>query len=589
MNGTVAIVTADPEWFTVLRLHLQLAGIDASQLAAEPLQTVDDATDWADKGGGPLLVLDAGLPLDPRKRRDDARTVAAESILEHLRNKQPAPPVLVIATSMERASAVLRICADLGDALVLPDTSLRTHWELVLKPFLAMLMRPNPPDAQGGETAIPGTFRVIEADLLRDRVEIRLGTDLPNQPLLLWNTLTDLDGVKQAARAYDIPEAPDGTGHQGMWDGVRLPTNWLEQSRVVGTTLFRKLIVEAIGPHLFSAIEGAAGGLEGLAFRFVISESDYYPAPFEASVRSVQSVKDGAFVLLFAPLVRRVPPTVRLRTMRRASMPERPTVLFVRSQMGEFPGDERGYMAYANRYFAVLGNIDVERSHLRKLHEARKIILQEANLSQAAPGKAAMMILQAVNTHRPDIVHYAGHAWSDGRGDATLILPGTSATEAMGLKLARFATFDGLAAAKLIYLSACRGISKDSMQHLVMNGIPHALGFRWSVDDDKAPDFAQAFYEELCRVPSVSRAFRHACRTSWQSLELEDASTIWIAPILLAQTADWAIKHAPSVSPEPALVLAAIEGDGVPKEKTRLLEQAANFHQAAGTGLAPAS
>jgi len=109
--------------------------------------------------------------------------------------------------------------------------------------------------------------------------------------------------LKQAARLYETAEAPDGSIHKGVWPGVQPPKNWLEALRVVGRTLFRILVVDAIGPHLFSKIESAAGGLEGLSFLSVIKDIDIYSAPFEASVRYL-SEDTGPFVLLYAPLLR---------------------------------------------------------------------------------------------------------------------------------------------------------------------------------------------------------------------------------------------------------------------------------------------
>ena len=104
------------------------------------------------------------------------------------------------------------------------------------------------------------------------------------------------------------------------------------------------------------------------------------------------------------------------------------------------------------------------------------------------------------------------------------------------------AASDVLSATTLVYLSACRGISKGCVQQLVMNGIPYALGFRWNVEDERAPQFAKEFYDELYRTRSVCLAFRKACRASWESLNYDEESPIWLSPILLAQSTDWATR-----------------------------------------------
>jgi hypothetical protein len=263
-----------------------------------------------------------------------------------------------------------------------------------------------------------------------------------------------------------------------------------------------------------------------------------------ASVRYLQTEENGPFVLLHAPIVRRVPPTVRLKTT--TDTPTRiergAKLLFVRSQIGEHPDKALERVTYKEQVFDKLGNIDQELDYLRALGAAGHFDVTPVDLSHAPPGKAADYLRDWVNKVQPDILHYAGHACSEGQKGATLILPGPEPDEAVGLMLDRMATYEGLSTTKLVYLSACRGISKGSVQHLVMNGIPYALGFRWNVEDDRAPDFARAFYDELWATQSVCLAFRRACRASWERLTYDEESPIWISPILLAQSTDWAMR-----------------------------------------------
>ncbi|RTL34675.1 MAG: CHAT domain-containing protein [Rhodocyclaceae bacterium] len=548
MSLVIAIATADTSWFTVLRGYLLTSGVDEAALPSRPLTSGTAVGNWLMDGTPGLLVLDAGIPVEQRRRRDDGSTLAARDILERLNGSSAA--VLVVTSSPSAASALESICAELDNALILPVEKLQRHRENILRPFLAILT-----DSTGSNT-FGSSFRIVEAELQSNKVEVRLGVG-GGAPMLDWNTVMNLDDLKQAARLYDTVEDPFASIHQGVWPGVQPPKNWLETLRVVGRTLFRVLVVDAVGSHLFSKIESAAGGLEGMSFRFVINHSGFFSAPFEASVRYLQSEEEGPFVLLYAPLVRQVPLPVRLRMApRKALVPPGATVLFVRSQMGEFPNAPRKWMNYEGIAFDKLGNVDRELQHLQDLEEAGRIQLEVANLSEAAPGKAAEMLLDTVNKIKPIVLHYAGHAWSDGRNTATLILPGATPDEAMGLKLDRIAAYEGLSDTKLVYLSACRGITKGSVQQMVMHGIPYALGFRWSVEDSRAPEFAKAFYEELCRRHSVPHAFRRACRASWERLGRDDESPIWISPILLAQAADWAAHDDPPSCPSEVLLTA---------------------------------
>ncbi|WFU37248.1 hypothetical protein QA640_22375 [Bradyrhizobium sp. CB82] len=208
-------------------------------------------------------------------------------------------------------------------------------------------------------------------------------------------------------------------------------------------------MVKAAGEHLFSQIEKAAGGLEGLSFRFVINDADFYPAPFEASVRYLRTEENGPFVLLHAPIVRRIPPAIRLRaTAAVTRIPRGATLMFVRSQIGEHREKAYERVTYDGKVFDKLGNIDIELQYLRALREAGHFDVREVDLSDAPPGKAAAHLLSQINEVQPTILHYAGHAWSDGQRSATLVLPGQAPDEAMGLKLDKMAAHQGLSATR---------------------------------------------------------------------------------------------------------------------------------------------
>jgi hypothetical protein len=539
MTANIAIATAEPDMFETLRAHLLAAAQAADDVLDQPLQTPDQTRDWIATGERRLLVLDAGLPTDPGARRDTRTTLAARSVLEVVQARNPRTPVLIIVPTFSADTELGVACTETGNALMLPMDTLRMHQHRILRPFIAMLTGVPDPETN----AIPGGFRVIETEVQSTKVECRLGTGVDGGHMLRWNTVSDLADLKAAAREYAREEMPQGRTDPSRWIGTNPPMNWLDQSRVVGSRLFKSFVVKAIGEHLFSQIESAAGGLEGLSFRFVINDDSFYPAPFEASVRYFGAEEDGPFVLLYAPIVRRVPPAVRLRGSSSITRIERGAkLLFVRSQIGEHPDLPLEWVTYDGKVFDKLGNIDLELQHLRELGGAGHFAVTEVNLSGARPGEAVACLMARINEVRPTILHYAGHAWSDGQKSATLILPGETPDKAIGLKLDKIAAYEGLSATKLVYLSACRGISKGSVQQLVMNGIPYALGFRWNVEDDRAPEFARAFYDELRKTQSVCLAFRRACRTSWEQLKSEDESPIWISPILLAQSTDWAMR-----------------------------------------------
>ncbi|MET4277440.1 hypothetical protein ABIB68_005990 [Bradyrhizobium sp. F1.2.2] len=540
MTARIAIATAEPGMFETLRTHLLAAGVDPENLHDKQLMTTDQTNEWLIANDTELLVLDAGLPMDPRVHRDTRTTVAAQDLLSTVvQARDPHTSVLVIAPSFGACPDLEQECSRADNALILPMDALQLHRHRILRPFIAMLT--GHPDEKG---AIPGAFRVIETEIHSAKVECRLGTGDDGSPMLRWNTVSDLDDLKSAARDYGRDEIPQDRADAGHWIGTSLPKNWLAQTRGVGTRLFKSFVVKAIGEHLFSQIERAAGGLAGLSFRFVINDAGYYPVPFEASVRYLAE-ENGPFVLLHAPIVRRVPSVIRLQRGARAErgrIEPGSRLMFVRSQVGEHPDRKLERVICDGKTFDKLGNIDVELRYLKELAATGCFELEVVDLSGTPGNEAVPHLLQRLAHFRPSILHYAGHAWSDGQKTVSLVLPGTRPEEAIGLKLDRMVASEGLSSTTLVYLSACRGISRGSVQQLVMNGIPYALGFRWNVEDDRAPHFAKAFYSELHETRSVCLAFRKACRASWERLADDEDSPIWLSPILLAQSTDWATR-----------------------------------------------
>ena len=144
--------------------------------------------------------------------------------------------------------------------------------------------------------------------------------------------------------------------------------------------------------------------------------------------------------------------------------------LFVRSQIGEHPDEALERVTYDGKVFDKLGNIDLELEYLRALGEAGHIDFRLVNLSDAPLGAAAAYLLARINDVKPAILRYADHAWSDGQRTATL-MPGSRRTR-WGQSSTRWLPSRACPAQSSSIFPACRGISKGSVQQLVMNGIP---------------------------------------------------------------------------------------------------------------------
>ena len=547
MSQSVAIATADPDLFAVIRAHLVSAGhpgITDESLEPAPLADCTIARDWLVGPNRVLLVIDAELPSGPTASRD--RSKRGEGVKQLHQDIDgttfEATPRLVITPSRGVYREIEATCTRNRHAIALPMGQLHKHRQDILRPFLAMLLD------KKIEGKIPGTFRVIEVDFGKMTSRCQLG--FGQGPLLLWEASQRVDPLRKAAEIFD---------NESFYKSYR----WPLVARQNGELLFTDHVIEALGEELFGHIEDAAGGLEGLSFRYEITDESLYLAPFEASVRPITE-RAGPFVLLKAPLARKLPITATIRSTKAANarMPTPTRILAIRSQMGEHPdgpttGDnyalvlpapEGGGWRRRPAQFSRLDNIDVELAALLDIADTRpnQLVLHVADLSdmtERKPGETAADYLgRKLKEHSYDVVHYAGHAWSDLNNEAHLILPGTERGEASGLTLSTFAAFPSLAETRLVYLSACRGISRGTVQTLVDYGIPHGIGFRYQVEDKKAAQFAETFYKELFDGGFVPTAFCAACAAARGRLLTDDESPIWLSPVLVAQPADWAMR-----------------------------------------------
>jgi CHAT domain-containing protein len=145
---------------------------------------------------------------------------------------------------------------------------------------------------------------------------------------------------------------------------------------------------------------------------------------------------------------------------------------------------------------------------------------------------------------RYDVVHFAGHSLTTKDGLTLLVLPGEEAGEAEGMAVQTFADGAAAAGARLVYFSSCQGSSANTVASLGQRGVPHVLGFRWDVEDDRAADFAKIFYYQLFGPISstICGAFRAACRGVYEPKRIE-ASPIWASPILASRSDDWVAQR----------------------------------------------
>jgi hypothetical protein len=90
---------------------------------------------------------------------------------------------------------------------------------------------------------------------------------------------------------------------------------------------------------------------------------------------------------------------------------------------------------------------------------------------------------------------------------------------------------------QFLFLSCCRSADSNLIMRAVEQFVPAVLGFRWSVDDVGAEQFARAFYTELfnrsnSRYKYLEFAFRDARKHLYDN---DKNDPTWASPMLVLQ------------------------------------------------------
>jgi hypothetical protein len=503
-----------------------------------------DAAGAVQAAGSPeadtFLVVDAKLPSQPGATPDPSGRGALE-LLQKLRAKGNTIATIVITPKAMALVDIDVFCSPDNNAIALPLGWLED--ELTLKGFIGMISHPR-----------SARWNAIEVEVQRNAARCHLRAR--DGTMIDW-------GSAALGSFLPIPLI----AHQ--FTNFQFSTGWSQTLHVTGVQLFNSLVLPVIGPGLFSHLEQAAGGLAGLAFRFRIDDPSLYAAPFEATVRMRGVDGVGAedqfthhpFMLLHAPITRRIGATpIRTASAGVARISPHARVLFVRSQPGDhsdpslqtrsdtltYPEtDGTGGMKERQRDFNSLGNIDRELADLKVLGDKGLIDLHLIDLKdKRADEPASTRLRDYLAGQRFDVIHFAGHSLTTRDNATLLVLPGQQPGKAEKMMAATFADLAASAGARLVYLSSCQSSSANSVASLAQRDVPCVLGFRWEVQDDRAADFAKAFYNGLFNdKQAICAAFRSACYGVYKPPPDIEASPIWVSPILASQSNDWTTQY----------------------------------------------
>jgi hypothetical protein len=130
-----------------------------------------------------------------------------------------------------------------------------------------------------------------------------------------------------------------------------------------------------------------------------------------------------------------------------------------------------------------------------------------------------------------DLVHFAGHSYYDpSQKRGYVFLPGRDARSFEKVELERLS--DWLRKTSFVYFSSCDSGAAAFVFALAERRIPNIVGFRSSIEDPFACEYAERFYRSLFERRSIERAFLEARRSIHGK---HPDSRIWAAALLIEQ------------------------------------------------------
>jgi CheY-like chemotaxis protein len=282
--------------------------------------------------------------------------------------------------------------------------------------------------------------------------------------------------------------------------------------------------------RFYETLKGQAGGSENFKICFSMDENNF-ALPVEAILEpDFQELDD--FWMLKAPICRRVmkvkPQEYRwpLFEDERQGAEHQPINCLI------IEADVDGYNEKIDDELKHLVNVKTEANVLKELllkNQAAFNIDQIKRLpDKDDPCTSAKVEEILTSGQRWDLVHYAGHSYHNDNG--YVFFPDTPTFQEVEIE--KFALWLRDAKTRLIYLSSCESSKVKFVHKLAKTGVPSVLGFRWDIDDQKAAEHAEIFYEQLFAERSLEYAF---LKTRQKVHENNPEHIIWAAPVLVMQ------------------------------------------------------
>ncbi len=307
--------------------------------------------------------------------------------------------------------------------------------------------------------------------------------------------------------------------------------DWKVFLKDIGEVLVREILHK--NPEVMSyytQLSGEVGGCENFRIRFNTDE-DAYPLNLEAIlVPCGQEIDD--FWMLKAPVCRRLSVGDSKRYPLFEDPDKEETLRNINCLV--IKADVHGWEKQSKLELKKLKNISLEADQLttRLRNLADKHIIGECRI---IPEGDAMCTREAVKEvlksgKQWHLVHYAGHSHYTADDNGYVFFSSEGRPDAVDIQ--HFAQWLRQAGTQFVYLSSCESSKLKFVRELVKKAVPAVIGYRWDIDDDKAAEHADIFYDHLFKEQSLEYAF---LRTRQQISQKCPEHIIWAAPVLVMQ------------------------------------------------------
>lgn len=299
----------------------------------------------------------------------------------------------------------------------------------------------------------------------------------------------------------------------------------------IGEVLLREILLK--NPDVlnyYNRLSGEVGGCENFRIRFVTGE-DAYPLNLEAIlVPGNQENED--FWMLKAPVCRRL----NVGDLRLYPLFENPNQKEMLREINclVIKADVHGWENKSQIELKQSKNISVEARQLgQRLSElaANHTIGTFQSIPEGDTECTREAVEAALKSGKQwHLVHYAGHSHYASDDKGYIFFSRDGRPDPVDIQV--FAQWLRQARTRFVYLSSCESSKLKFVHELAKKAVPSVIGYRWDIDDDKAADHADIFYNHLFKEQSLEYAF---LKTRQQVCQKCPEHIIWAAPVLMMQ------------------------------------------------------